>query len=151
MPQLTINESVGDFTHVIKLDYTELQAIGSGNSKTIFTLPAGSAVDLVGVLNSIDIAGSSSLVIDVGYSGTATAFINQWDVDAATVGLPVFNTGSDFVQTAGTTTIKGGALPVKAVSAATGVLLKVTDAALASITAGQIIVGLRVINLGRFA
>lgn len=150
MPQLTINESVGDFTHVIKLDFTELQAIGSGNSKTIFTLPAGSAVDLVGVLNSIDIAGSSSLVVDVGYSGTATAFISGWDVDAATVGLPVFNTGSDFVQSAGTTTIKGGSLPVKAVSAATPVLLKVTDAALSSITAGQIIVGLRVINLGRF-
>lgn len=150
MPQLTVNESIGDFTHVIKLDFTDLQAIGSGNSKAIFNLPAGSAVDLVGVVNSIDIAGSSSLVVDVGYSGAATAFISGWDVDAATVGLPVFNTGTDFVQSAGTTTIKGGSLPVKAVSAATPVLLKVTDAALSSITAGQIIVGLRVINLGRF-
>jgi len=150
MAQLTINESVGDFTHIVKLDYTDLQAIGTGNTKTILTLPAGSAVDLVGVVNSIDIAGSSSLVIDVGYSGTATAFINQWDVDAATVGLPVFNTGSDFVQTAGNTTVKGGSLPVKAVSASTAVQIKVTDAALASITAGQIVIGFRVINLGRF-
>jgi hypothetical protein len=54
------------------------------------------------------------------------------------------------VQTAGNTTIEGGSLPVKAVSADTAVVIKVTDAALASITAGEIIVGFRVINLGRF-
>lgn len=150
MPQITVNEAIGDFTHVIKLSAAELVAIGTGNSKTIFTLPAGSAVDLVGVMNTVDIVGSSSLVVDVGYSGTAGAFIASWDVDAATVNLPVFNTGTDFAQSAGTTTVKAGSLPVKAVSSATAVLLKVTDAALASITAGEIVVGLRVINLGRF-
>lgn len=150
MPQLTVNER-GAFTHVVKLNYLDLIAIGTGNTKAIFKLPAGSAVELVGVINTVDIAGSSSLVIDVGYSGTATAFISGWDVDAATVNLPVFNTGSDFVQSAGTTTIKGGSLPVKAVSSATDVLLKVTDAALASLTAGEIVVGIRIIDLGRFA
>lgn len=150
MPQLTVNESAGDFTHIVKLDYLDLQAIGTGNSKTILTLPAGSAVDLVGIINTVDIVGSSSLSVEVGYAGTTTAFIAAFDVDAATVNLPTFNTGSDFVQAAGTTTIEGGSLPVKAVSADTAVVIKVTDAALASITAGEIIVGFRVINLGRF-
>ena len=150
MPQLTVNESAGDFTHIVKLDYLDLQAIGTGNSKNILTLPAGSAVDLVGIINSVDIVGSSSLSVEVGYVGTTTAFIAAFDVDNATVNLPYFNTGSDFVQTAGNTTIKGGSLPVKAVSADTAVVIKVTDAALASITAGEIIVGFRVINLGRF-
>ena len=150
MPQLTVNESAGDFTHIVKLDYLDLQAIGTGNSKNILTLPAGSAVDLVGIINSVDIVGSSSLSVEVGYVGTTAAFIAAFDVDNATVNLPTFNTGSDFVQTAGNTTIKGGSLPVKAVSADTAVVIKVTDAALASITAGEIIVGFRVINLGRF-
>lgn len=150
MPQITVNESVGDFTHVVKLDYLDLQAIGTGNSKTILTLPAGSAVDLVGIINTVDIVGSSSLSVEVGYTGTTAAFIAALDVDGATVNLPYFNTGSDFVQTAGNTTIEGGSLPVKAVSADTAVVIKVTDAALASITAGEIIVGFRVINLGRF-
>lgn len=151
MAQITVNEAVGDFTHYIKLDYVDLKAIGTGNTKNLLTLPAGSAVDLVGVVKTTEIAGSSTVVIDVGYSGTAGAFISQWDADAATVNSPVFNTGSDFVQTAGNTTIKGGSLPVKAVSSATSVQLKVTDSSLASLTAGQIIVGLRVINLARFA
>ena len=150
MAQLTINESAGDFTHIVKLDYLDLQAIGTGNSKTILTLPAASAVDLVGIVNSVDIVGSSSLSVEVGYVGTTAAFIAAFDVDAATVNLPTFNTGSDFVQAAGNTTIEGGSLPVKAVSADTAVVIKVTDAALASITAGEIIVGFRVINLGRF-
>ena len=151
MPILTTNESIGDFTHVVKLNFQDLIAIGTGLTKKLISLPAGSAVDLVGVINTVDIVGSSSLVVDVGYSGTATAFIASWDVDAATVMLPVFNTGTDFVQAAGTTVIEGGSKPVKPVSSATDILLTVTDAALASLTAGEIVIGFRVINLGRFA
>jgi len=151
MPQLTVNESAGDFTHIAKLNYLDLQAIGTGNSKTILVLPAGSAVDLVGIINTVDIVGSTTLSVEVGYAGTTTAFIAAFDVDGATVNLPTFNTGSDFVQTAGNSTIKGGSLPVKAVSADTAVVIKVTDGTnLANITAGEIIVGFRVINLGRF-
>jgi hypothetical protein len=151
MPQLTVNESAGDFTHVVKLNYLQLQAIGTGNSKTILTLPAGSAVDLVGIVNSVDIVGSSTLSVEVGYVGTTAAFIAAWDVDAATVCMPVFNTGSDLAAASATaTTIKGGSLPVKAVSADTAVVIKVTDSSLASITAGEIIIGFRVINLCRF-
>jgi len=151
MPQITINESVGDFTHIVKLDYADLIAIGTGNSKTILTLPAGSAVDLVGAYNNVDLTGSTTTVVDVGYSGTAGAFISQWNASTANVGAPVFNTGSDFLQSSGSTTVKAGSFPAKAVSSATAVSLKVTDSSLASLTAGQIIIGFRVINLGRFA
>ena len=158
MAQITVNEAVGDFTHYIKLDFADLKAIGTGNTKTLLTLPAGSAVDLVGAVVTTAIAGTSSTSIEVGYSGTTAAFIAALDADAQAVNTPVFNTGSDFALAPGASysqstasTVKGGSLPVKAVSSATNVLLKITDASLASITAGQIIVGLRVINLARFA
>jgi len=151
MAQVTVNESVGDFTHYIKFDHNDLKAIGTGNTKALLTLPAGSAVDLVGLVVTTAIAGTTSTSLEVGYSGTTAAFIAALDADAQAVNTPVFNTGSDFVQSAGNTTIKGGALPVKIVATATPVLLKVTDSSLANMTAGVIVIGLRVINLARFA
>lgn len=150
MPILTVNER-GGFTHVINVSFTELQAIGTGNSRTIFTLPAGAAVELVGIVKTTQVVGSSSTVIDIGYTGVPLAFISGWDADGATTGLPVYNTGTDFVQVAGNTTVKGGSLPVRAVSAATAVTLRVTDAALASITAGSFVIAIRVLDISRFA
>jgi len=150
MAQITVNESAGDFTHVVKLTFAQLKSIGSGNSKSILILPAGSAVDLVGIVETVAIAGSSSLLAEVGYTGATDAFIASLDLSAQAVNTPVFNTGSDFVKSAATTTIKGGSLPVKIVSADTTVSIKVTDAALASVTAGEIVIGFRVINLTRF-
>ena len=103
MAKLTVNEASGDFTHVVVLNATDIVAIGNGGQDTILTLPAGSAIDLCGVVNSVDIVGSSSLVIDVGTTtGDPDEFIDALDVDAMTVNLPTFNTGDLFVQTAGT-------------------------------------------------
>ena len=67
-----------------------------------------------------------------------------------TTGSPTFNTGDVFVQAAGTTTIAGGYLPKGAASASTPVYIKVTDAAVASITAGEIIIGLEIIDLAQY-
>jgi hypothetical protein len=113
---------------------------------------------LVGIVVTTAIAGSSNTAIEVGYSGTTAAFIASFDVDAQTTNLPIFNTGSDFALAPGASysqstasTVKGGSLPVKIVSSATPVLLKITDSTLSSMTAGVVIVGLRVINLARFA
>jgi hypothetical protein len=150
MPIVTVNEAIGDYTHIYKCDFTDLIAIGNGGYRTVLTLPAGAAVDLCSVIKTTQVAGSSSLVLDVGVSGTDGAFIAAWDADAATTGLMVSNTGTDFVQTAGNTVIEGGSLPVRAVSTATAIRLKVTDAAVASLTAGAFTIGFRVINLGRF-
>lgn len=151
MSQLTVNEANGDFTHVVKLTFEDLQTIGNGGTKKIATIPAGSAVDLVGVVNSVDIEGSSTLVLDVGTTiGDPDEFIDALDVDGMTVFAPTFNTGESFVQAAGTTTIAGGSLPVAGASADTPVYVKVTDAAVASITAGEVVIGLRLIDLSRF-
>jgi hypothetical protein len=151
MPELTNNER-SPYTHVITLNAADIVAIGNGGSKQIATIPAGGAVSLCAVINTVDIVGSSSLVIDVGTTGAdPDEFIDALDVDAMTVGLPTFNTGDLMVQVAGNTTILGGLKPVKAVSASTPVYVKITDAAVASITAGQIVIGLEILDLTKFA
>ena len=149
MPKLTVNESASGFTHIVSVEFSDLVAQGTGVSKAIAVLPAGSAIELVGIHKATAAAGSTSVVLDVGTtSATPTEFISSLDADAMTV--PVYNTGTLFVQSAGTTTIEGGSLPVKPVSADTTVYLKVTDAALASLTAGRWVIGMRVLNLGQF-
>lgn len=131
------------FTDVITLDYIDLQAIGNGGQSTIATIPAGGAVELVYVDESVAFAGTNSLVIDIGTTGgDPDEFIDALAVDAMTV--PVANTGDAFTA-AGTTEI------VSAVAADTPVLLEVTDAAIDSATAGKITIGLRIIDARRFA
>jgi len=148
MPKLSNNESIGDFTHVYTADYEALQAIGNGGQVTIATIPAGGAVELVGVHEKTAFAGTTSLVIDVGTTGgDPDEFIDALDVDAMTV--PVFNTGDLF--DAGTASSGGGLTQaVKPVAADTDILLEVTDAAIASATAGELVIGVRIVNLGRF-
>ena len=148
MAKVAINE-LGAFTDVVVLDYNDLIAIGNGGTRVIATIPANGAVELCGVANTVDIAGSSSLVIDVGTtSADPDEFINALDVDAMTV--PVFNTGDQF--TAGTTVSSTGLTQaVKPVASDTSVYIKVTDSAVASLTAGQIVIGLRILDLAKFA
>jgi hypothetical protein len=141
MAKVAINE-LGGFTDVVSLDFNDLIAIGNGGTRVIAKIPAHGAVELAGVANTVDIAGSSSLVIDVGTtSADPDEFIDALDVDAMTV--PVFNTGDQFTS--------GYTKAVKAVTSATEVYIKVTDAAIASLTAGKIVIGLRIIDLAKFA
>ena len=149
MPKLSNNEIRGDFTDIYTATYEELQTIGNGGQVTIATIPAGGAVELVYVDEVEAFAGTTSLVIDVGTTGAdPDEFIDALDVDGMSV--PVANTGDLMVQSAGTTTFLGGALPVKFVAVDTPVLLEVTDAAIASATAGKLFVGLRILNPRRF-
>jgi hypothetical protein len=141
MAKVAINE-LGGFTDVVRLDYNDLKAIGNGGSLVIAKLPANSAVELAAVANTVDIAGSSTLVIDVGTTGAdPDEFIDALDVDAMTV--PVFNTGDQFTS--------GYSKAVKAVTSETDVLVKVTDSAVASLTAGEIVIALRVLDLNKFS
>ena len=150
MAKLTNNER-SPYTDVIRLTADDLKAIGNGGTRQIASIPAGGAVSLCAVTNTVDIAGSSSLVLDVGTTiGDPDEFINALDVDAMTVGLPTFNTGESFVQAAGTTTIAGGLLPVAAASSATPVYVKVTDSAVASITAGEVLIGIQILDLTQY-
>jgi len=151
MAKLANNER-SPYTDAITLNAADLIAIGNGGTKVIGSIPAGGAVELVAVINTVDIVGSSSLVIDVGTTlADPDEFINALDVDAMTVGLPTFNTGDTMLQSAGTTTVLAGVSPAKPVSADTPIYIKVTDAAVASITAGQIVIGMRILNLAQFA
>ena len=148
--KLTNNER-SLYTHVARLDFADLIAIGNGGTLAIADIPIGGSVLLCTVVNTIDIAGSTSLVIDIGTTiADPDEFINALDVDAMTVNLPTSNTGDTMVQTAGTTTTLGGMLPVKAVSALTPIYIKVTDAAIASLTAGEIVIGLTILDPVRF-
>jgi hypothetical protein len=141
MAKVAINE-LGGFTDVVRLDYNDLKAIGNGGSLVIAKLPANSAVELAAVANTVDIAGSSTLVIDVGTtSADPDEFIDALDVDAMTV--PVFNTGDQFTS--------GYSKAVKAVASETEVYVKVTDSAVASLTAGEIVIALRVLDLNKFS
>jgi len=150
MPQLTVNESAGTLiNYVAKLSFTDLQAIGNGGQKALFKLPAGSGVLSCVVWEKTAIVGSTSLVIDLGTTqADPDEFIDALDVDA--MSAPVANTGDAFVQADGTTTIKGGVLPVNMVATATPVYIEVNDAAIASITAGEIVIALQVVNFSQF-
>jgi len=142
MSELSNNEAGRGFTHVYTATYEDLQTIGNGGQLTIATIPAGGAVELAGVYESVAFAGTTSLVIDVGTSGgDPDEFIDALDVDAMTA--PVFNTGDAF--TGGQSQAAGGT------NTAASIILEVTDAAIASATAGEIVIGLRIVDLGQFA
>ena len=142
MSELSNNEAGRGFTHVYTATYEDLQTIGNGGQLTIATIPAGGAVELAGVYESVAVAGTTSLVIDVGTtSGDPDEFIDALDVDAMTA--PVFNTGDAF--TGGQSQAAGGT------NTAASIILEVTDAAIASATAGEIVIGLRIVDLGQFA
>jgi hypothetical protein len=148
MAKVTVNEG-SVFTDYVRLDYNDLIAIGNGGTRVIASIPAHGAVELVGVANTVDIAGSSTLVIDVGTtSADPDEFINALDVDAMTA--PVFNTGDQY--TAGTATNTSGLTQaVKQSASAADIYIKVTDSAVASLTAGEIIIGLRIVDLAKFS
>jgi len=154
MPALTTNETVGDFTHVVNLDYTDLQKIVDGTNPftgealavtgvvPIANMPAHSAIESVGVAATTALAGTSTCVFDVGI-GTSDPdhFIDALDVDAMT--FPRFNTGDNFT----TEFVKAAA----STNVAQDVNLKVTDANIDNATAGEFVIAIRMLDLGRFA
>jgi hypothetical protein len=150
MAKLTNNER-SPYTDVIRLTAADLIAIGNGGTRQIATIPAGGAVSLCAVIESVAITGSTTTVVNVGTTlADPDEFIDALNVSTSTTGLPTFNTGDVFVQSAGNTTIAGGYLPKAAASASTPVYIKVTDSAVASITAGEIIIGLEILDLAQY-
>lgn len=140
--KLTNNEA-RDFTHVFRITWEQLKSIGNGEQETLFQIPAGGGIDKIVVDEAVAVAGTTTLVIDIG---TSTAdpdeFIDALDVDAMTA--PVANTGDLFDA-------DGGNEPVGLTATATDVVLEVTDANIANITAGEIVVAVNVLDPRRFA
>ena len=76
MAELSNNEAGRGYTDVIRLTYEDLQSIGNAGQQTIATIPAGGAVELAGVHEATAVAGTTTLVIDVGTtSGDPDEFI----------------------------------------------------------------------------
>ena len=143
MPQLTVNEaSYGGLTHVFDIDFNDLIALGNGGQKTLFTLPAGSGVDLCVVHKVTAAAGSTTVVFDVGTTtGDPDELIDALDADAMTA--PISNTGDSFTSIY--------EKMVCTTASAIPMYFEVNDAAVASLTAGRWIIGFRVIDMGRFS
>ena len=153
MARLTVNEAgTSGYTHVISLSFDDLAKIKLGtdpfNGETldtagqlpIATIPAGGAVELAGVFESTALAGASDITLDVGTTGgDPDEFIDNLDVDGMTA--PIFNSGESFTGN------QSQAVPFQA---ETSVLAEVNGTT-ASLTAGNIVIGLRIIDLGSFA
>jgi hypothetical protein len=124
------------------LDYKDLIAIGNAGQQTIAVIPAGGSVEIVQVDETVAFVGTTSLVLDIGTTtGDPDEFIDALDVDAMTA--PVTNTGDLFTS--------GYSQVVSPVYSDTNVVLEVTDAAIASATAGKVTIGLRILNPRRFS
>lgn len=147
---LTVNEQSGEFDIIAKFDYQAIQDNAtSSNQTTLGKIPAGGAVAMVYVYESVALAGASDITLDVGTtSGDPDEFIDALDVDA--LSAPAVNTGDLFVQAAGTTTVAGGWLPVGATNTATDILAE-WNGTVANLTAGEVIIGIKLVDPGRFA
>jgi hypothetical protein len=150
----TVNEANGDFTHYAVIDHTELQTsgflstIGAANQVKICTIPAGGGVIYAVAYEAEAFAGATDITLDLGTTtGDPDEFIDNLDVDG--MSAPVANTGDAFVQSAGNTTIAGGALPVKLVQTATDVIAEINGTH-ADLTAGKLFIGLKILDPSKF-
>ena len=153
MARLTVNEAgTSGYTHVISLSSDDLakivlgtdpfngETLGTAGQLPIATIPAGGAVELAGVFESTALAGATDITLDVGTTGgDPDEFIDALDVDA--MSAPVFYSGDGF------TVNQSQAIPYQA---ETTVLAEINGTT-ANLTAGNIVIGLRIIDLGSFA
>jgi hypothetical protein len=153
MAKLTVNEAgTSGYTHVISLSFDDLNKIKTGtnpfNGETlgtatqlpIATIPAGGAVELAGVFESTALAGATDIVLDVGTTaGDPDEFINELDVDG--MSAPIFNSGESFT---------GNQSQAVGYQAETSVIAEINGTT-ANLTAGNIVIALRIIDLGSFA
>jgi len=140
MAELSNNEAGRGFTHIYTATYEDLQTIGNGGQATIATIPAGGAVELAGVFESTALAGATDITLDVGTTtGDPDEFIDALDVDG--MSAPVFNTGDGFT---------GNQSQAIGYQASTSVIAEVNGTT-GDLTAGNIVIALRIIDLGSFA
>lgn len=142
MAKLSINESANSFwTDVGTVDFNDLITLGTGNKLTIANMPVNSALEAACVWKITAAAGTTTVVFDIGTTaGDPDEFIDALDADGMTV--PLFNTGDQFTS--------GYSKFVSATVTAAPVYLKLTDAAIASATAGKWGWALRIIDLGQY-
>ena len=65
MSKLTVNESAGDFTHVLTLSAADI--VAASTNQTIWgSIPAGGAVDVAFAVESVALVGPSDITLEVG-------------------------------------------------------------------------------------
>lgn len=157
MSKLTVNETSGDFTHAVVLNSTDLIAIGNGGTKQILNLGANQA--LLGVYCSKTVAGfTGDTVINIGTTiGDPDEYFNALDIGAATVGVlqagSQASTGGESIIGTAAAVASGEGLVVSGSNTAADkpVYIKVTDADINTATEGELVIGFRILDLGRFS
>ena len=141
MSNIILNNERAVDTIVKVIDFEEMAAnTGSSAQITIGKIPAGGAVLNAGVYAREALVGATDITLDVGTtSGDPDEFIDAWDADA---GPPAYNSGEAFTT--------GYSQPVGIAAADTDILVEVNGDT-ASLTAGEAVVVVEVINPGKFA
>ena len=153
MPKLANNER-GGFTDAIRLTAADLAAIAAGSgTRTIATIPAGGAVELVGLVTSQSFSASPNGNLSVGISGTTAKYISAAAASQTAGSAGRYNTGSGF--TAGTgVTGSGLSQAIDFVATDTPVILTVaagsSTGAYSAQTSGEVVVALRILDPVRF-
>jgi hypothetical protein len=158
MAKLTVNESSGDFTHVLTLSTQDI--INASTNQTIWgQIPAGGAVDVAFAVESVALAGATDITLEVGTGTDDDTLIASFDVDGNN-GVTKYNTGTAFVlASAATTTIEAGATPTSGaasggpgvgIAAASNLIYKF-GGTVADLTEGEVIIGVRVFDPMRFS
>ena len=138
-------------TEIVRLNFNDLKTIGNGGTKIIGTIPAGGALELVGVSPSVVFAGSTALQVSIGTTlANPIEHILSAPVGSNVQNFPVYNTGNAFFMSASTTTIVGGMRPVAVTNVAQPVYIKLSDATIANTTAGELVVVIRYVDFGKF-
>ena len=152
--KLSVNEAAYGLNNFIKFDYLDLKTsgwlstIGAANQRKIGSLPSGSIIDLVAVINTVAEAGTSDLTLDVGTTGAdPDEGIDNEDLDALT--KVVFNTGDNFAVTATGTSV--GPIGIRNNTTAAVDILMELNGTVANLTAGEWIIAWRQHDIGSLA
>jgi hypothetical protein len=143
MAKLGTFESVDGVTHVFSFDYNDLKDsnfLNSSNQRAIAKQPRGACVEMAYAVEDVAFAGGTpNVVIDVGTTtGDPDEYINAFDVDGSTTGVPAISTGDLFTG--------NQSQPVGGAAAETDILLEVTGDDYANLTAGRCVIALRIID-----
>lgn len=152
--KLSVNEAAYGLNNFIKFDYLDLKTsgwlstIGAANQRKIGSLPAGSVIDLVAVINTVAEAGATNLTLDVGTTGAdPDEGIDNLDLDGLT--KATFNTGDSFAVTATGATV-GSIGIINNTTSAVDILMEL-NGTVADLTAGEWIIAWRQLDLGSLA
>lgn len=140
--RLSNNEKTGDFDIVAVFDYNAI-ADNVSSGVEIGQIPAGGGVEMAVVYEATALAGTDvdDITLDVGTtSADPDEFIDGLDVDGMTA--PVGNTGDSFTGNQNQ--------PVGLTNTAKSILAEFNGNT-AGLTAGEVVIGIKLVDLGRFA